>query len=233
MASPQSPHVLAVIFDLDGLMADSESLAEWSWDQVLQRYGHKLDTQTLQSILGLRVIDSARELCQRFQLPLDPEEAAGARDELFLKAVPSQLKACPGLYPLLEELEIRRMPLGVATSGHKRYVELALQTLDIQHRFQAIARGDEVERGKPDPEVYLLASNRLGVEPSRCLVLEDAPLGVAAAVAAGMRCAAVPNPRVPRPEFSAAHYVFHSLTEVHNALESLLYTPHDSNLDGS
>ena len=220
--SSASHHLQAIIFDLDGLMADSEPLAEWAWNQVLKQYGHKLDAQILQSILGLRVIDSARDLCQHFHLPISPKEAAGARDRLFLQAVPSQLQACPGLFALLEELETHGMPLGIATSGHKEYVELALQTLGIQERFRAIARGDEVERGKPDPEVYLLAASRLRVDPSECLVLEDAPLGVTAALAAGMLCVAVPNPRIPTSEFTAAHHVFSSLVEVHGALDHLL-----------
>jgi beta-phosphoglucomutase-like phosphatase (HAD superfamily) len=114
------------------------------------------------------------------------------------------------------------MPLGVATSGHREYVELALHTLNIRNRFRAIARGDEVEHGKPAPEVYLLAASRLGIAPAGCLVLEDAPLGVAAAVAAGMFCVAVPNPRIPRSEFSTAHQVFPSLIQVLQALDSLL-----------
>ncbi len=203
-------------------MADSEQLAVWSWNQILGQYDHRLDAGILRQILGLRVIDSARFLCQRFQLPISPEQAAAQRDEVFLGAIPTQLRACRGLYPLLDDLAARGMPLAVATSAHRRYATLALRTLGIEDRFQAVARGDEVARGKPAPDVYLLAAERLDVLPAACLVLEDAPLGVAAARAAGMVCVAVPNPRVAVTEFAAAHWVFPSLEEVHRALDDLL-----------
>ena len=212
----------AVIFDLDGLMADSEPLAEWAWAQVLARYGCQLDDETLQEILGLRVIDSAAHLCRRYQLPLTPEEAAAERDRLFLAAVPAQLSACLGLYPLLDDLETRGVPLGVATSGHQQYVSLALRTLGVAGRFQAIATGDQVARGKPAPDIYLLAARQLDIPPHDCLALEDAPLGVAAAQAAGMTCIAVPNPRLPPTKFSRADRVLTSLQEVHTALDDLL-----------
>jgi HAD superfamily hydrolase (TIGR01509 family) len=212
----------AIIFDLDGLMADSEPLAEWSWNQVLTCYGHQLDKQTFRDILGMRVADSARFLCERFSLPISPEEAMAERDQLFLDAVPTRLHARPGLYPLLDELTARDLPLGVATSGHRQYVTLALQTLELETRFQAIARGDEVERGKPAPDVFLLAAERLGVSPDRCLALEDAPLGVESAVTAGMVCLAVPNERMAPPHFSSAYCIFPSLNQVREALDDLL-----------
>jgi len=212
----------AVIFDLDGLMADSEPLAEWAWNQVLARYGHRLDERTFREILGMRVADSARFICERFPLPLSPEEALAERDELFLRAVPARLRARPGLYPLLDELAARALPLGVATSGHRRYVTLALRTLGLEGRFQAVATGDEVERGKPAPDIYLLAAERLSVSPDRCLALEDAPLGATAACAAGMVCVVVPNEWTASLDFPGAYRVFPSLSEVREALDDLL-----------
>jgi HAD superfamily hydrolase (TIGR01509 family) len=212
----------AIIFDLDGLMADSEPLAEWSWNQVLTRYGHQMDQQTFRDVLGMRVADSSRFICERFRLPISAEEAMAERDQLFLEAVPTRLQARPGLYSLLDELVARDLPLGVATSGHRRYVTLALQTLGLESRFQAIARGDEVERGKPAPDVFLLAAERLGISPDSCLALEDAPLGVESAVTAGMVCLAVPNERTPPPHFSSAYCIFPSLNEVREALGDLL-----------
>ena len=205
-------------------MVDSEPLAEWAWNRVLARYGHRLDSQTMLDILGLRVVDSARLICERFRLPTSPQQAADERDRLFLDAVPTQLRPCPGLYPLLDELaDERGLLLGIATSGHRRYVTLALRTLAIESFFQAIATGDEVARGKPAPDIYLLAAARLGVPPARCLVLEDAPLGVAAALAAGMVCVAVPNPRVVlRHFFTEAHRILLSLEDVRVALDDLL-----------
>lgn len=208
------PSPRAVIFDLDGLMADSEPLAEWAWNRVLARYGHTLDAQTFREVLGMRVVDSAILICQRFPLPITAEEALVERDRLFLEAVPTCLRARPGLYPLLDELAARSLPLGIATSGHRRYVALALRTLGLEGRFRAVATGDEVEQGKPAPDIYLLAAERLDVPPACCLALEDAPLGVESARAAGMACVAVPNEWTASLDFPGACRVFSSLNEV-------------------
>ncbi|MBN1179558.1 MAG: HAD family phosphatase [Anaerolineae bacterium] len=214
--------IRAVLFDFDGLMADSEPLAEWAWNQVLTPYGHRLNGQILEAVLGLRVIDTSRFLCRHFDLPLSPEEAMAERERVFLDAVPAQLRACDGLYPLLDELAARGVPLAVATSGHRGYITLALETLGVADRFQALATGDEVANGKPAPDVYLLAAQRLDVPPAACLVLEDAPLGIASARAAGMACVAVPNPRLPPDAFGAANWVFPSLAAVLEHLDTLI-----------
>jgi 8-oxo-dGTP pyrophosphatase MutT (NUDIX family) len=123
---------------------------------------------------------------------------------------------------LLDELAERGLPLAVATSGHRRYATLALRTLGVTDYFQALVTGNEVEHGKPGPDIFLLAAERLRVPPARCVVLEDSPLGVAGARAAGMLTVAVPNERIPPREFSEAYLVFSSLREVHQALDDLL-----------
>ena len=212
----------SVIFDFDGLMADSEPLSVWAWNQILARYGCQLDDDVLQSVLGFRIIDSAAVFCQEYQLPLTPQEAADARDEVFLAAVPHRLEPLPGLYPLLDALADRGLPLAVATSGHRRYIDLALETLGLAGRFPVIATGDEVTHGKPAPDIFLLAAERLGIEPAACLVLEDSAMGVEAAQAARTTCAAVPNPHIPPTEFAAADWVFPSLVEVRESLNDLL-----------
>lgn len=212
----------SVIFDFDGLMADSEPLSVWAWNQILARYGCQLDDDVLQGVLGFRIIDSAAVFCQEYQLPLTPQEAADARDAVFLAAVPDRLEPLPGLYPLLDTLADRGLALAVASSGHRRYIDLALRTLGLADRFPVIATGDEVTHGKPAPDIFLLAAERLGIEPAACLVLEDSAMGVAAAQAAGTACAAVPNPHIPPVEFAAADWIFPSLVEVRQSLDDLL-----------
>ncbi len=215
----------AVVFDMDGLMVDSESLAEWAWSEVLLGYGHRLDEQTFRDILGLRVADSSRVICDKYQLPISSEQAHAERDKLFLDAVPTRLRACPGLYPLLDELAARELPLALATSGHRQYVNLALRTLGLETCFQAIATGDEVTRGKPAPDIYRLAAERLNVSPARCLALEDSLLGAKAALAAGMACVVVPTHWTASLEFPTACRKFSSLNEVRETLDELLSDP--------
>lgn len=212
-------------------MADSESLAEWAWTQVLDSYGHDLDAQVFRDVLGLRVADSARVMCQRYGLPITSEEAQAERDRLFLEAVPTRLRARSGLYPLLDKLTAHEFPLGLATSGHRQYVNLAMQTLGLEDCFRAVATGDEVSRGKPSPDIYLLAAERLGVPPARCLALEDSLLGAKSALAAGMACVVVPTKWTASLKFPAACYVFPSLNEVREALDDWSVVPIEENIN--
>jgi HAD superfamily hydrolase (TIGR01509 family) len=221
----------AIIFDLDGLMVDSESLAEWAWTQVLASYGHELDAQVFRDVLGLRVVDSARVMCQRYDLPITSEEAQAQRNRLFLEAVPTRLRACSGLHPLLDELAARDLPLGLATSGHRQYVNLALRTLGLEDRFWAVATGDDVSRGKPAPDIYLLAAERLGMSPAHCLALEDSLLGAESALAARMACVVVPTKWTASLEFPTACRIFPSLNEVREALDDLLVAPVSGNVN--
>ncbi|TET54993.1 MAG: HAD family hydrolase [Anaerolineales bacterium] len=217
-----SARIRAVVFDLDGLMVDSESLAKWAWDEVLARYGHEWDDGMYTEVLGMRVADCAAYLATRFALPAGPAELLAEREALFLDAVPQRLQAMPGLYPLLDELRARDLPFGLATSGHRRYVRLALTAVGLEGCFEAVAAGDDVQRGKPAPDVYLLAAHRLQVPPTDCLALEDTPLGAASAVSAGMVCVAVPNEWTASLDFPGTHSVLASLDEVRETLDELL-----------
>jgi HAD superfamily hydrolase (TIGR01509 family) len=211
-----------VIFDLDGLMVDSEPLATWSWREALARYGHVLDEETVMEMMGLRLSDSVQVVCRKFELPIGPERMIAERDALFLEAVPTHLEANAGLHALLDALDARGVPLAVATSSHRRYLALALETLGLTGRFRALASGAEVAHGKPAPDVYLLAAERLGVPPTRCLALEDTPLGLRSALAAGMVGVAVPNPQTAALDFPGAHRVYASLEDVRRELDELL-----------
>jgi len=215
--------IAAVIFDLDGLMADSEPLSWWAWEQVLACYGHKLDAHIFRSVQGLRVADYEALICARFSLPISPEEAQAMRERLVLEAIPTRLRARPGLYQLLDELEARGLPLGIATSSSLEYARLSIQTLGIGERFQALATGDEVAKGKPAPDLYLIAAERLGVSPTRCLALDDSPQGIEAAIAAGMLPVAVPMVWTAPLEFPGCR-IYSSLHEVAASLNELLNT---------
>ena len=216
--------LVAVVFDLDGLMVDSEPLAEWAWNQVLARYGQQMDSETFRVILGLRVVDSARIVCERLGLAVSPEEALAERERAFLEAVPTRLQTRPGLYALVDELDHRGLALGLATSGHRRYVDLALETIGLEHRFRAVATGGSVKRGKPAPDIFYLSVERLGVDPAGCLALEDSVLGARSAQAAGMRCVVVPNEWSTGSEFPDGCRLFSSLNDVREALDDLLAT---------
>jgi len=216
--------IRAVIFDLDGLMADSEPLAQEAWRIFLAEQGHALDAGTVDAILGLRLMDSAQVVKERFGLSLTVEQIAQRRAELLLAALPGNLKPMPGLKELLDAIDTRGLRRAVATSSPSFYTPVALREIGVDG-FAAIVTGDAVARGKPAPDIYLAAAAALGLPPEQCLALEDSPTGVAAAKAAGMRCVAVPNALSAALDLSQADAILPSLAAVAARLDELTDAP--------
>lgn len=214
--------IRACIFDMDGLMIDSEPLAMEAWQAALRPFGHSIDGALFERMLGLRQTECAMLLRDHFHLPLPIEALTRQRNDTFLALLPGRLRAMPGLYELLAELQARRVKRAIATSGERRYVTTVLRSLALENIFDAIVVAEDVTRGKPAPDVYVLAAERLGLPPAQCLVLEDALNGVAAAKAAGMTCVAVPNPLSHLPDFAAADKVMPSLLAVCDHLDALM-----------
>lgn len=214
--------ISAVVFDFDGLLADSEPLQIRAWQEFLARHGQRLDPALLDEMFGLRVRDSSRLVQERLGLPLTPEKVMAGRDEIFLKLVATELPLMPGARELIDFLRDRTpLRLALATSGHDRYINAALPVTGISEAFEVIVTGDDVERGKPDPEIYLAAAEKLGVPPRNCLALEDAPHGVRSARAAGMVCIAIPNAMTRSiPGLNEADVVLDNLGQVAEWLDA-------------
>uniref|UniRef100_A0A831X7Q7 HAD family phosphatase n=1 Tax=Thermorudis peleae TaxID=1382356 RepID=A0A831X7Q7_9BACT len=213
--------VRGVVFDLDGLLVDSEPLQIAAWQAFLAGHGKRLDEGLLNELFGLRLRDSARLVIERLGLSLTLEQVLAERDAIFLDSLAGQLRAMPGARELVTELAERGVPLGLATSGHRHYVERALVEIGLASAFSVVVTAEDVERGKPAPDCYRLAVDRLGLPPEACLALEDAPLGVRAARAAGLRCLAIPNEHTRSlPGLEEADAILPSLCEVLPWLEA-------------
>jgi HAD superfamily hydrolase (TIGR01509 family) len=214
--------IRAVIFDMDGLMIDSEPLQKEAWQATLRRYGHEMDGALFAQLIGLRISEDAVRLRDRFNLPVTAEVLLRQRTESFLAGLPGRLRAMPGLSELIADLRARGLKRALATSGERRYVAMVMSELNLDGAFDATVVAEDVTRGKPAPDVYLLAAERLGLPPAQCLVLEDAPNGVAAAKAARMKCVAVPNQYTRVLDLSAADVVLPSLLAVCDNLDALI-----------
>jgi len=210
--------ISAVVFDLDGLLVDSEPLQAWAWDTYAQQFGTSLRDDVLERMLGLRAVDAAQIFVDLLRLPVPADVAMRERDELFLEAARGQIDARRGASALLEALREQGVPLALATSGHRRYVDLALASAGLSGVFDVEATGDQVDRGKPHPDIYLRAASMLGVPPERCLALEDAPNGVRSAREAGMLCFAIPEAGSPNG-VEDADEILGSLGQVLSMLE--------------
>lgn len=215
-------HIEAIIFDLDGLMIDTEPLAQQAWDRVLQDHGRKLDEKTFASMIGLRLEESSIVVRDAFELATSPSELAKSEQMYMAQIMEAGIPRMPGLRRLLDEIERLKLPWAVATSSRREYAVHVLDQLDLLKRCQAIVGGDEVDKGKPAPDVYLLAAKRLDIDPVRCLALEDSVPGINAAATAGMLTVAVPNGDTASGNFEKAAFVYQSLFEVADDLENIL-----------
>lgn len=209
-----SRSIQAVIFDMDGLLIDSEPLQIRAWRDYLDTHNKVLTDEVLAQMYGLRLSDSAKVVARLLELDVTPAQIATDRDAMFLATVPGNIEARPGAVDLVTELKRRGTPIALATSGHRVYVDLALESAGIPTIFDVEVTGEMVQRGKPDPETFLTAAALLDVDPDACLVLEDSPNGVRAAKAAGMTCIAIPNDDTTGLDLAMADEVMVSLDEV-------------------
>ncbi len=203
-------------------MVDSEPLSRQAWQDVLTGYGCELDDVTYEKIVGLRLDDTAQLLRSVYDLPVNPVELAKQKETRLYQIFAYGIPTMPGLMRLVQALSVRNLPWAVATSSRLNYAQYVLLQLNLLAECQAIAAGDQVSQGKPAPDIYWLAAERLGVTASTCLALEDSVPGAQAAIAAGMTTVAVPNGHTKPADFDFVDYVFKSLFDVADALDQLV-----------
>lgn len=211
--------IRAVLFDFDGLLADSEPLQKAAWRSYLARHGYTLEPALIERMFGLRLTESAALVRDELALPASVEAVMAERDALFLASLPGTLQPMPGAAEAVAAVRRLGLRSALATSGHRRYIELALHELALDQAFDAIVTGDMVVQGKPAPDIFLRAAELLGVEPGACVVVEDAPHGIAAARAAGMFTVAVPNELTRALDFGEAQLICASLNEFREWLQ--------------
>jgi HAD superfamily hydrolase (TIGR01509 family) len=208
---------------MDGLMLDSERMARRAWERALAEWGLALSNDLYLQLIGRAAPDTKQLLRDAFGPALPVEEAYARKQrcldqEIDLSGVPLK----PGLMDLLAFLDSLHLPKAVASSTHRAFVLRKLEIAGVLARFDAIACGDEVPNGKPAPDVFLLAAERLGIPAGACVALEDSDAGIRAAHAAGMIPILVPDLKPPSDEIAAlAHRVFPSLVEVRDYLAVL------------
>lgn len=210
----------AVIFDMDGLMLDSERAINACMAQAARELGHELPDS-----LWLQMIGGGEGLCRRLVSERIGEAAADElleRSEVLYDAVADAgIDHRPGIVDLLQWLVARGIPRAVATSTRRPLAMRKLQAAGLLPYFDAVCTSSDVPKPKPAPDVYLLAARTLGVEPARCLVLEDSPTGVRAALAAGMTPIQVPDMLEPDEGVRAlAHRIVASLGDAQRLLEA-------------
>ena len=188
----------AYIFDCDGTLADTMPLHYQAWSQAVREQGHDFPERLFYSLGGVPAPDVVEFLNERFGWSMPVAETAAYKEALFERLIP-QSKPVEPVVAFMHSV-LGKYPVAVASGGLKPLVMATLQALGIHEHFNTVVTYEDVLHPKPAPDTYLEAARRMGVEPTRCLVFEDTPLGVQAATAAGMQSVLVASgPVVEQP----------------------------------
>ena len=219
--------IKAVVFDMDGLLLDTEALYKQAWQQAASDLGFELDDDAYAMLVGRPNHACEAELRRRFGAEFPMPSFRTCWSDLWREAVETRgIPAKPGLEPLLALVEARGMPRAIATSSDAHYTELSLRKAGLAGRFAIIVTGDQVTCGKPAPDIYLEAARRVGHAPADCLAFEDSDAGVLAATSAGMTTICVPDIKSPSAAtVRAAYRVIPSLESALDLMAALVEEP--------
>jgi len=216
--------IQAVIFDLDGLMIDSEPLQLRAINRALAPAGVALSEADWMRLVGQKSIEIIRQLKDRYRFDGDLAEIEAAKLDAYRQIIQEKdaLKLMPGVWDAVRACQSLQLKLALASSSVQADIAVILNKFGLDSTFAAVVSGDQVAIGKPNPAIFLETARRLAVEPQNCLVLEDSPGGVAAANAAGMFSVAIPNRLAAQQDFSAANVVLSDLFEFTRNLPRLV-----------
>jgi HAD superfamily hydrolase (TIGR01509 family) len=213
LTNENDPALRAVVFDLDGILANTEDLYEQAGETVLGRRGKTYDADLRERIMGRPVVDALKIMIDCHSLPDTVDDLNCECADVLQQLIATSLAPMPGAVSLIDDLRSAKIPIAVATSATPEYAANVLTRLDLKHRFRFILTAADIHRGKPDPEIYLLSAARLGLAPSQIMVLEDSANGCRAAVEADAYTVAVPNRHTRDHNFSGACFVADTLND--------------------
>jgi HAD superfamily hydrolase (TIGR01509 family) len=210
----------AVVFDMDGVLVDTEHL----WDEVREaltrEWGGRYTPEAQEAMMGMSSPEWSRYLHETVGLREPPEAINDEVVRRMLARYESELPVVPGSVEAVRRLAAAGLLLAVASSSNRPLIDTAIRRLGIAELFLVTVSSEEVDRGKPAPDVYLEAARRLGVDPGRCVAVEDSASGIRSARASGMRVIAYPNRHFPpSPDvLELADRIVDSLDEVADAV---------------
>lgn len=205
----------AVIFDMDGVIIDSEPIHNRLMLKTFGHFGIPFDERDFVHYVGTTNAYLFREMKQKYEVAASVEEMDSYQYNLLMETIPGEdIEPVAGIPELLVDLKSRGIPAAVASSSSLALIELVTKKFNLQAYFAGYLSGEDLPRSKPDPAIYLLSAEKLGLRPAECLVIEDAALGVEAAKAAGMTCIAYRNPNSGAQDLSKADLVVDSIGEI-------------------
>ncbi|HUF39946.1 MAG TPA: HAD family phosphatase [Anaerolineales bacterium] len=205
----------AVIFDMDGVIVDSEPIYFASNQRLFARLGFDVRGDDYAQFVGLSADRMWATLKERHRLPHPISDLVQMEaDGMLAGLLAAELHPMPGLLDLLDRLQAQGCKIALASSSARRVITAVLENLGLAGRFEPAVSGEDVPHGKPAPDIFLLTARLLGVPPAGCLVIEDSASGVRAAKTAGMRCTALRSPNSGPQDLSPADAIIDSLAQV-------------------
>lgn len=211
--------VRAVVFDLDGVLVDSEAVNVRSAFEAFEEAGFPLRDEDARQIVGRHPVDYVPVLARRFGLSEDEQrQLRGRQNEIYHRVWRDEARLTDGAAEVLADLDERGFPIALATSAGRKHALHCLERFRLREFFDVVLSKDDVSRRKPDPEIYLASARRLDLAPSATVVVEDSEFGVRAAIAAGARCVAVTTAHTPPDRIRGADAVIDSLRDLPHLL---------------
>ncbi|MFH1291925.1 MAG: HAD family phosphatase [bacterium] len=204
--------IKAIIFDMDGLIVDSEPLQCYCYTTTLKKFGVELSDKNFYKYFTTQGLDVHKYVKQE-KIDLDTNMVYQEKKKLYKKILKEKARLFPGVSQTIRLLK-QKFELGLATSSSKMAVNIVLGSNNLKKYFSTIVTAEQISKDKPDPEIFLTASNDLNIDPKNCLVLEDAQKGIVAAHRAGMKSIAIPNKHTKNNDFSLATRVLSSIKEI-------------------
>lgn len=208
--------IQAIIFDMDGLMIETEHLQSQAYEQVLRSYGvnPEFNNEGVVHRVGISGVDNFIFLKQKYNIDESIEVLLDKKQTIYRAILSNNIVPKPGLLALIETMKNAGLKLAVASSSSLEDIMFVLKHIGITDAFEVVVSGENVTRHKPAPDIFIEAARRLNINPENCVVLEDSQSGVEAANAAHMKVIAVPNRYTKSQDFKSADMVVTSLEKV-------------------
>ena len=218
----QNTVIKGVVFDLDGVMLDSEAISIGVWRNILSKYDTELSDEDYGKIIGMSSAPAVDFIIKQTGAPVDVHKMIDIHWNELIIAIQARGEAEPGLSDVLDHFANLSLPLAVASNSPSHYVHSVLEALGVKDRFISVTCADEISHSKPHPEIYLKAAESLNVAPKDCLAIEDSPVGLQAALSAGMRCVVIQNQHIKEPDYSGAFSKHPTLVDYLNQISTSL-----------
>jgi beta-phosphoglucomutase family hydrolase len=206
--------IKAVIFDMDGVISDTEHLHVQAGNQSLKAFNITISKEEADSYSGMPDRSLFRLIAEKHGLNTNIDEIIKKKDNILIELIVKHLKAVDGSIELIKRVKDNKLKLAVASSTRDETIDLILRKLDVKSFFDVIFSGNRLDKPKPYPDVFLLTAKKLDIKPEECLVIEDTKNGVQAAKSAGMKCIGLRNKNSGNQDLSAADLIVDDLNKI-------------------